>query len=139
MLAVPKLNRWFCSPIGLHRISFVRASEESFKTGVFDALEKSPRRTDPSASRPAKARPAPPPHHASPRPDPPVICLGFGFDKSILSFVNPSANIRITTSLSMEDPANLQYFIPNIENRIPKNFRFLIFVKDRFKFFMSEK
>ena len=28
----PVVNRWFCSSICLHRISFVRASEESFRT-----------------------------------------------------------------------------------------------------------
>ena len=31
--------RTFCSSTGLHRISLVRASEETFRTGVFDALE----------------------------------------------------------------------------------------------------
>ena len=37
---VPRLNRTFVSSIGLHRISLVRASEESFKTGLFDALAR---------------------------------------------------------------------------------------------------
>ena len=40
-LLVPKLNRAStanCSSIGLHRISFVRAAEETFRTIVFDAL-----------------------------------------------------------------------------------------------------
>ena len=30
---VPVVNRGFCSPIGLHRVSFFRASEESFRSG----------------------------------------------------------------------------------------------------------
>ena len=34
----PLVNRTFCSSIGLHRISLVRASKETFRTGVFDAL-----------------------------------------------------------------------------------------------------
>ena len=40
-----------------------------------------PGRKTPSASSPAPPRPAPPPRRASPRPDPPVICPGFGFDR----------------------------------------------------------
>ena len=63
------INRLLCSPLGLNGISFVRASENSFGTIVFDALEiigghggrLSPGRTDPSASRPAWPRSAPPP------------------------------------------------------------------------------
>ena len=35
----PLVNRTFCSPTGLHRISFVRACEEMFKTVVYSALE----------------------------------------------------------------------------------------------------
>ena len=49
-LAVPRLNRWstagqplvnrtFCSFTGLHRISFVRACEETFRTVFYSALE----------------------------------------------------------------------------------------------------
>ena len=49
-LAVPRLNRWstagqplvnrtFCSSTGLHRISFVRACEETFRTFVYGTLE----------------------------------------------------------------------------------------------------
>ena len=48
-LAVPRLNRWstagqplvnrtFCSSTGLHRISFVRACEETFRTVVYGTL-----------------------------------------------------------------------------------------------------
>ena len=38
-LAVPLVNRWFCSSTGLHRISFVRACEETFRTVVYGTLE----------------------------------------------------------------------------------------------------
>ena len=49
-LAVPRLNRWstageplvnrtFCSSTGLHRISFVRACEETFIIVVYGTLE----------------------------------------------------------------------------------------------------
>ena len=34
----PVVNRGFCSSIGLHRISFVRACEETFRTVVYDTL-----------------------------------------------------------------------------------------------------
>ena len=41
----------------------------------------SPRRTDPSVSRPARPRPAPPSRRAPPRPDPPVVRSSFRLDK----------------------------------------------------------
>ena len=53
----------------------------------------SPRRTDPSASHSARSRPAPPSRRAPPRPDPPVVCPGFGLDRLGLhrtSFVRAS-------------------------------------------------
>ena len=87
--SAPVVNRTFCFSIGLHRIWLLRASEESFRTGVFDALEGT-RGSCPWANRsvgvpssPAPGpRPAPPPRRA-PRSDPPVVhvCSGFGFDK----------------------------------------------------------
>ena len=83
----PLVKRGFRSSIGLHRISLVRASEQSFRTGLFDAFlggcegPLSPGRTDLSASRLARPRPAPPPRRAPPRPDPSVVCSGFGPDK----------------------------------------------------------
>ena len=78
----PLVSRSLCSPIGLHRISFVRVSGESLRTVFFDALGVkrvglSPGRPSPSASRPAPPCPAPPPRSAPPRPDPPVVCPGF--------------------------------------------------------------
>ena len=86
----PLVKRGFRCPIGLYKISFVRASEETVWTVAFDALEGTrdgcllgelTGRTDPSASRPARPRPAPPPRRAPPRPDPPVVCPGSGSDK----------------------------------------------------------
>ena len=66
------VNRTLCSPNGLHKISFVRASEESSKTVILDALEEkrvvlSPGRTDPPASHIAPPGHAPPPRRAPPR------------------------------------------------------------------------
>ena len=81
----PRVNRTFCSFAGLHRNSFVRACEESFRTIVYIALESPrggwlPRRPKcrhlvlPSVA-PPRCRPAPCP------PDPPVVCPGFGLDR----------------------------------------------------------
>ena len=63
-LAVPLINRGFRSSIGLNRISFVRASEETSRTVS-------------SIRWGAKGRVVSWP----PRPDRPVECPGFGFDK----------------------------------------------------------
>ena len=65
--AVPRLNQTFCSSTDLHRISFVHASEETFRTVVFDALEGKrvgrllgePTRRRPVLPRPVPPRPAP--------------------------------------------------------------------------------
>ena len=79
----PVVNRGFCSFIGLHRIYLIRASGESFKRRVFDALERTREaRTLGEQFRwhPVLPDPAPPPHRA-PRPDPPVVCQGFGLDR----------------------------------------------------------
>ena len=35
----PRVNRWFCSSAGLHRILLVRTSGETLKQRFFDALE----------------------------------------------------------------------------------------------------
>ena len=73
----PRINRTFCSSVGLHRISFVSCFEESFRT-VFIRCSKSskckevgyvsPGCTDLSASRAARPRSASPlrlaPSHA---------------------------------------------------------------------------
>ena len=87
----------FCSSIGLHRISFVRASENTSRTVVLRALEGE--RDNCSwanriaASRFAPPHSAPPPGRAPPCPDPPVVCPGFGLDRFGLhriSFVRAS-------------------------------------------------
>ena len=41
----------------------------------------SPGRIDPTASRPTQPRPPSSPRRAPPRPDRPIVCPGFGFDK----------------------------------------------------------
>ena len=84
--------------VRLHRISFVRASENTSRTVVFGALESKvdglPRgassRRRPWCIRPPPSHPAPPrialrsrrpPRRcAPPRRVPPVVCPGFGFD-----------------------------------------------------------
>ena len=78
-LVVLRLNRWFCSSVGLHRNSFVRASGESSRRVLFDGLEskgnvQTPGRIDPSAP----PRPAVSPCAAPLRP---MVCPGFGVDR----------------------------------------------------------
>ena len=71
-------------PFGLHRISFVRASGESFNTVVFDCLEGKGVGCflgEPTRRRPVLPRPALPPRRAPRRLDQPVVCPSFGFDK----------------------------------------------------------
>ena len=83
---VPRINRLstgpdFLFPTGLSRSLFIRASEESFKTGLFDALRgKRAGRLQgkPSCRRLFLPRPVPS-RRAPPRPDPPVNYPGFGF------------------------------------------------------------
>ena len=85
----PRINRGsttrFVPSCGLDRISLVRASEEMFRTVVFDVLEDT--RDGCVLRRETRRRPIlpGPPCPAAPlcaaRPDPPVVCPGFGFDK----------------------------------------------------------
>ena len=73
----------FVPAFGLHRILFVRASGETFRRRVFDALGGTRDACLLGAlfcRRPVLPGPAPPLRRA-PRPDPPVVCPGFGFDK----------------------------------------------------------
>ena len=80
----PVVNRGLCSSIGLHRISLVRASGESFRRRVFDALEGTREARflgEQFCWHPVLPDPALPPRRA-PRPDPPVVCPGFGIDRS---------------------------------------------------------
>ena len=86
-LLVPLINRsstdYFVPAFGLHRISPVRASGDTFRRREFDALEGT---RDPCLLgeqfcwHPVLPDPAPPPRRA-PRPDPPVVCPGFGLDR----------------------------------------------------------
>ena len=73
----------FVTSFGLHRISLVRASRETFKRRVIDALEGTKEACLLGVlfcRRSVLLGPAPPPRRA-PRPDPPVVCSGFGIDK----------------------------------------------------------
>ena len=86
-LLVPVINRLstadFVPAFGLHRILLVRASGETFKRFVFDALGGTRDACllgELFCRGPVLTDPAPPPRRA-PRPDPPVVCLGFGFDR----------------------------------------------------------
>ena len=71
-LVVPRVNRWFCSSVGLHRNSFVRASRDTPRRVFFDCREVSgtvaswanrlvgvPSCPSPPRRRPAVRRPAP--------------------------------------------------------------------------------
>ena len=97
----PLINRGLCSSNGLHRNSLVRASEEipghpwdekglqMFRTVVFDALEGT---RDGCVLREQTCRrpilPGPPRPDAplcAARPDPPVVCPDFGFDRCFSS------------------------------------------------------
>ena len=91
-LAVPQVNRMFCSSSDLNRTSFVRASEESSWTVVFHAprvkrvscLLGGPTRWCPVPSHNAPPRRHAPPRHALPSPDPPVEYPGFGLDRFLM-------------------------------------------------------
>ena len=82
----PRINRLstvdFVPAFGLHKISRVRASGKTFKRRVFDASEGT---RDPCLLgeqfcwHPVLPDLAPPPRRAL-RPDPPVVCPGFGLD-----------------------------------------------------------
>ena len=50
--------------------------------GTVDSWANRP--VGPVLPRPAPRSPAPPPHRAPPRPDSPVVCPGFGFDKCLV-------------------------------------------------------
>ena len=78
------VNRSLCSSIGLNGISLVRSSGESFRKCFFDALDGTRDICllgEMFCRRPVLLCPAPPPRRA-PRLEPPVVCPGFGFDKS---------------------------------------------------------
>ena len=73
----------FVPAFGLHRISLVRASEETFRRLVLEALEGTRDACllgEQFCWHPILPDPAPPPRRA-PRPDPLVVCPGFGFNK----------------------------------------------------------
>ena len=83
----PRINRSstadFVPAFGLHRISLVRASGETFRRRVFDALEGTGVPCflgEQFCWHAVLHNPAPPPRCA-PRPDPPVVCPGFGLDR----------------------------------------------------------
>ena len=54
----------------------------------------SPGRIDPTASRATQPRSPSPPRRAPPRPDRPVVCPGFGFDKFLIIVPNKHENIN---------------------------------------------
>ena len=81
----PRFNRSFRSFIGLHRISLVCSSGETFRRRLFDALESAGEDCplgEQFCWRTVLPDPAPPPRRA-PRRDPPVVCPGFGLDRLI--------------------------------------------------------
>ena len=66
-----------------------------------------PGRTDPSASRAARPHPAPTPRRAPPRPDPPVVCPGFGI-RQILDSTNLAGRITLEFVHNRYNPKRLQ-------------------------------
>ena len=87
LLIKPDINRsstrHFVLAFGLNKILLARASDETFERCVLDALVGT---RDACllgglfCRRPILTDPAPPPRRAL-RPDPPVVCSGFGFDR----------------------------------------------------------
>ena len=81
----PRVNRGFCSPAGLNRMSLVRASEEMFGTIVFDALGDTRDgfflRGETCRRPMLPGSPCPAAPLCAARPDPPLACPGFGFDR----------------------------------------------------------
>ena len=68
----------------LHRISFVIPKRRPGQCLRFAGGQEgglSPGRIDSTAFRPTQPRPSSPPRRAPPRPDRPVVCPGFGFDR----------------------------------------------------------
>ena len=77
LLLPPPLDQWPPAPLSYPEISSARSS--TWKIGPkieIGSLLVVSWRIDPSASRLARHRYAPPPCRAPPRPDPPVICSG---------------------------------------------------------------
>ena len=62
-----------------------------------------PGRIDLTASRPNQPRPAPPPRRAPPRPDRPVICPGFGFDRLSALCTSTGADLDHLTIVYQQD------------------------------------
>ena len=89
----PDINRLstadFDPAFGLHRISLVRASGETFRRRVFDALEGT-RDTcllgEIVCWHPVLFEPLPP-LHRTPRPDPPVVGPCFRLDRLVTDFL----------------------------------------------------
>ena len=82
---------------GLNEISLVRASGETFRRRVFDALEgtrDSCLLGEQFCWHPVLPDPAPPPRRA-PRPDPLVVCPGFGLDRCTSTHVVHHLKIAI--------------------------------------------
>ena len=71
------VNRSLCSSVGLHKVSHVRASEESFRRFVFGTLGGT--RDGRLLGQPFCRRSALP--RRVPRPNLPMTCSGFGFDR----------------------------------------------------------
>ena len=89
----------FVPAFGLHRISLVRASGETFRRRLFDAWGGT---RDACllgvlfCRRPVLLGSAPPPRRA-PRPDPPVVCPGFGFDRWVPDPI-PACHVSVVPS-----------------------------------------
>ena len=110
-----QVNRTFYSSSGFCENSFGRASGGTFSRIVYDAPEGKRNGCflgKPTRRPPVLPRTAPPLRRAPPRPDPPVLCPGFGFDK--LSGMSCSLFGLVFTSASNAYNMNAMTFFENL-------------------------
>ena len=112
-----RFNRGFCSSIGLHRISLVRASGETRKR-VFDALEGTREAcfmVEQFCWHPVLPDPAPPLRRAL-RPEAPMVCMVGFWIRQARSRRSKDCHLR-SAKPNIEEPSffNLRSSRPNIE------------------------
>ena len=113
----PRVNRTFCSPIGLHRVYFVRASRDTSRRVFFDRLESVRDGCllgEQIRRRPILLRPAPPRCPAVRRPVPTrpwyVRVLDSTNHLSNPNTGDPTVVTSIRTTTVLEDAADAQTY-----------------------------